>query len=88
MIAHVCDSTGWTWDYVADNLDLPRIGHLNDYWREHPPVHILVASYMGIKPSSSPGQSETDEAEAIGMLGGNKLSEDEFNALLKAKGII
>jgi len=37
MIAHVCASTGWTWDYVADNLDLPRIGHLNDYWRGHPP---------------------------------------------------
>lgn len=88
MIAHVCASTGWTWDYVADNLDLPRIGHLNDYWREHPPVHILVASYMGIKPSSSPVQSETDEAEAIGMLGGGELPEDEFNALLKAKGII
>lgn len=51
-------------------------------------MHILVASYMGIKPSSSPVQSETDEAEAIGMLGGGELSEGEFNALLKAKGII
>ena len=51
-------------------------------------MHILVASDMGIKPSSSVVQSETDEAEAISMLGGNKLSEDEFNALLKAKGII
>ena len=88
MIAHVCASTGWTWDYVADNLDLPRIRHLNEYWREHPPVHILVASYMGIKQSSSVAQSEADEAEAIGMLCGNELSEDEFNALLKAKGII
>ena len=43
---------------------------------------------MGIKPSSSVAQSEADEAEAIGMLGGNELPEDEFNALLKAKGII
>lgn len=43
---------------------------------------------MGIKPSSGVAQSEADEAEAIGMLGGNELSEDEFNALLKAKGII
>ena len=88
MIAHVCASTGWTWDYVADNLDLPRIQHLNEYWREHPPVHILVASYMGIKPSSSVVQSVADDAEAIGMLGGNELPKEEFDALLKAKGII
>ncbi|EOF9914138.1 hypothetical protein ACGLR3_002096, partial [Neisseria gonorrhoeae] len=88
VIAHVCASTGWTWDYVADNLDLPRIKHLNEYWREHPPVHILAASYMGVKPSSGSVQSEADEAEAVGMLGGGELSEDEFDALLKAKGII
>ena len=88
MIAHVCASTGWTWDYVAENLDLPRIQCLNEYWREHPPVHILVASYMGIKPSSGIVQSEADEAEAIGMLGGNELSKEEFDDLLKAKGII
>lgn len=43
---------------------------------------------MGVKPSSGSVQSEADEAEAVGMLGGNELSEDEFNALLKAKGII
>ena len=88
MIAHVCASTGWTWDYVADNLDLPRIKHLNEYWREHPPVHILVASYMGIKPSSSVAQRSAGEADALGMLGGNELSDDEFIAVLKAKGII
>lgn len=86
MIAHVCASTGWTWDYVAENIDLPRIGHLSNYWRRHPPVHILVASYMGIRPSEKP--NEADEAEAVNMLGGNTLSEEEFNALLKAKGII
>ena len=65
---------------MAENIDLPRIG------RNHPPVHILVASYMGIRPSEKP--SEADEAEAVNMLGGNTLSEEEFNALLKAKGII
>lgn len=86
MIAHVCASTGWTWDYVAENIDLPRIGYLSEYWRNHPPVHILVASYMGIRPSEQP--NEADEAEAVNMLGGNTLSEEEFNALLKAKGII
>jgi hypothetical protein len=27
------------------------VGHMTDYWRSHPPVHILVAGYMGYKPS-------------------------------------
>ncbi|UYP52449.1 hypothetical protein [Neisseria gonorrhoeae] len=49
-------------------------------------------AYLGsvvwaFKPSSGSVQSEADEAEAVGMLGGNG-AEDEFNALLKAKGII
>ncbi|NWE02595.1 MULTISPECIES: hypothetical protein [Pseudomonas] len=24
---------------------------MTDYWRRHPPVHVLVAGYMGYKPS-------------------------------------
>lgn len=27
------------------------VGHMTDYWRSHPPVHILVAGYMGYKPT-------------------------------------
>lgn len=27
------------------------VGHMTDYWRIHPPVHILVAGYMGYKPT-------------------------------------
>ncbi|WP_156338178.1 hypothetical protein [Pseudomonas sp. MIACH] len=23
---------------------------MTDYWRSHPPVHVLVAGYMGYKP--------------------------------------
>jgi hypothetical protein len=25
---------------------------MNRYWSDHPPVHILVAAYMGIKPKA------------------------------------
>ncbi len=28
------------------------VGHMTDYWRTHPPAHILVAGYMGYKPVS------------------------------------
>lgn len=27
------------------------VGHMTDYWRHHPPVHVLVAGYLGYKPT-------------------------------------
>lgn len=29
---------------------MTMVGHMTDYWRHHPPVHVLVAGYMGYKP--------------------------------------
>ncbi|QMT41238.1 hypothetical protein [Neisseria shayeganii] len=88
MMAHICASTGWTWDYVAENIDLPRIQHLSEYWRRHPPVHILVASYIGYR-APDPATLAAEEAEAVQMFGGGEtLSAQEFEALLKEKGII
>lgn len=29
--------------------DMIMVGHMTDYWRTHPPVHVLVAGYMGYK---------------------------------------
>ncbi|MFJ3375528.1 hypothetical protein ACIPLA_11495 [Pseudomonas sp. NPDC086112] len=26
---------------------------MTDYWRHHPPVHVLVAGYMGYKPEAN-----------------------------------
>ncbi|MBS0370204.1 MAG: hypothetical protein JSS57_13485 [Proteobacteria bacterium] len=50
IISHVCASTGWTWDYVAEHVDLPRLEALNAYWADHPPLHVMVAAYLDIKP--------------------------------------
>lgn len=86
LIAHVCASTGWTWDYVATNIDLPRVQHLGDYWQQHPPMHILLAAHVGYKAPTPP--SEAEEQEALDMFGGETLSESEFDALLREKGII
>lgn len=52
-MAHVCQCLGWTWDYCDWHLDIPRLISLNRYWRNSPPVHLLVAAYMGIKPRES-----------------------------------
>ncbi len=35
-----------------DALTLPRLAALNRYWADHPPVHLMIAAYLGIKPGS------------------------------------
>lgn len=47
---------------------------LQDYWADHPPVHELVAAYLGVKPRPKfakpiPGQPGTDAADPSGIGG-------------------
>jgi hypothetical protein len=53
--------TGMTWDQVLDDLDLIRLRAINQYWVEHPPVHILIAAYLGIKPKPKTPTEEINE---------------------------
>lgn len=52
IYAHLCASLGWTWDYIDNNMTLSRLEAMNEYWAENPPVHQLVAAYLGYKGSS------------------------------------
>lgn len=59
-------STGWSWDTIDREMDLMRLSALNHYWDRHPPLHLMVQSYLGIKPvsrSSTPQQREADNTE-------------------------
>lgn len=53
-------------------MDLPRLYAMNDYWHQHPPVHIMVAAYLGVKPkttTATPAENDPAEVEAfIAML--------------------
>ena len=42
--------TSWTWDYVEEQLDIPRLVALNRHWRKHPPTHLLMQAFVGHKP--------------------------------------
>lgn len=51
-------------------MDIPRLLAMNGYWDKHPPVHLMVAAYLGIKPSANTaasaariGKSETENTE-------------------------
>lgn len=50
--------TGWTWQHVRLECDLPTYFALCDWWREVPPAAIQlrrIASFLGLKPGGEPG---------------------------------
>lgn len=66
LIAHVCQSTGWTWDYVEWNIDLKRLAALTHQWNELPPASIQLArfaSYIGYKNEKQ--KTNNQEAEEM-----------------------
>jgi hypothetical protein len=60
-------------------MTLFQIEELTSYWAQHPPVHLLVAAYLGIAknknakvPSASMGRgqrSSTDSSSLLARLG-------------------
>lgn len=61
-------STGWTWEYVGQHMDLPRLFALSGYWKKYPPVHVLFAAYAGYEPKGASGGESAlvDELFATG----------------------
>lgn len=57
-----------------DELDLPRLVEFENYYGRHPPLHIMVANYLGIKPGQRVIKPSSDSDE---------VSVDDFNALLE-----
>ena len=66
----MCGNTGWTWTYVREHIDLPTLDALRAEWALHPPVHHLVAAYLGHKPSvQAPAHAVVDIEDLLPELG-------------------
>jgi capsule polysaccharide modification protein KpsS len=50
IYAHLSACTGWTPKQIDEETTLNDIVALNKYYESHPPVHTMVAAYLGIKP--------------------------------------
>ncbi len=73
--------TGWTWDQVRDQLDLPRVALLQTQWHKNPPLAVtmrLTAEALGVEfgggtlaaSDAAPGaRPEFDPMAAMGDLG-------------------
>src|ERR1035437_579181 len=67
IMAYTASATGWTWDYIEWNLDIPRLVALNAHWQRLPPPALQlarIASFLGIKPmeveptKTTPGKND------------------------------
>jgi hypothetical protein len=38
---------GWTWEYIDEQMTIPRLEAITAYQREFPPQHVLIAAYLG-----------------------------------------
>lgn len=50
-------NTGWTWQHVRSECDLPTYFALCDWWSEVPPPAVQlrrIASFLGLKPDAAP----------------------------------
>lgn len=60
LFATIASNTGWSISHIRAELDLPLLQALQAEWRAHPPVHHLVAAYVGyeapveLRPDQSP----------------------------------
>lgn len=49
--------TGQTWREIGRDWDLPRLEAWNAYNKQHPPLHLMVAAYLGIGAKPKRGMS-------------------------------
>lgn len=62
--------TGWTWDQVRDQLDLPRVYALREAWQDNPPLAVtmrLAAEGLGVQFKGGALLAQPGAAEAPQM---------------------
>jgi len=67
----IIDRTGWSWEYIDDQMDIPRLLKMNRYWRTNPPVREMVQAYLGIAADDDkPARQDSNVDELIALFGG------------------
>lgn len=46
-------ATGQGWEQIRSEWDIPRTEAWNRYTADHPPLNLMVAAYLGIKPNKA-----------------------------------
>ena len=71
IYCHLITCFGWTWRYIDEEMTLPRLDAFTEYWKSNPPMHQMVATYLGYK-SAEKKEPEKDMtlADLMSALGG------------------
>jgi len=71
------------------HTDVPQLRAMSRYWASHPPLHILVAGYLGFTPAPDPSSQDPEATiqEAAQHMPVNNLSATEFDELLRKHGL-
>lgn len=60
-------ATGWTWEYIDENMTLPRLAVMNKHWNVAPPVHISLARLNGALLEKAPEAEKADGGDNKGL---------------------
>ena len=65
-------TTGKDFDYIRDQMDLPRIKALNEYQIKFPPADVgvqrlcrILEAFMGIEDSTSSDDTQSDDEDDL-----------------------
>ena len=58
-------ATGWTYEHISRRVTMSQYNRLARYWSNHPPLHVMVAAYLGIKPEEPKPNWETESFESL-----------------------
>ncbi len=59
---------GYSYEYIDEFFTLPRLAEVYSYWGRNPPIHKMIAAYLGIKPEAAPTSETLSEADYIESL--------------------
>ena len=84
LYAHLCTCFGWTWEYIDECMTFERLESCDRYWKEHPPIHIIVADYMGYeKPKTVKDKSKEAEENCLALFNSLTGNADADNKIFK-----
>ena len=68
MYWHVITCTGWSWDQVDCDMDLPKLAALGKFHKQFPPIHKMIAEYLGVGSEPTPIKNTDAELDELMML--------------------
>lgn len=63
---------------------MPLLESMKVYWADHPPLHVMVAAYLGIKPKGGTAQQIEEASEFVPV---STCSTSEFDLILQQHGL-